>query len=117
MKGLTVQRLSLKRRETALRRITLCVVNRRCVRPTKQRKLTRVVAVTSYDQRLCYFQRFVLRLCRPCEINSETNMAGCSDPKKRAVSVLKEAITKLEESYHLASSSTSDNSSDAVGMA
>ena len=48
---------------------------------------------------------------------SETNMAGSSDPTKRAVSVLKEAITKLEESYHLASSSTSDNSSDAVGMA
>ena len=48
---------------------------------------------------------------------SETNMAGSSDPTKRAVSVLKEAVTKLDESYHLASSSTSDNSSDAVGMA
>ena len=90
---------------------------RRRVRPTKQRKLTRVVAVTTYEQRFRYFPRFALRLCRPCEINSETNMAGSSDPTKRAVSVLKEAITKLEESYHLASSSTSDNSSDAVGMA
>ena len=116
MKGLTGQRLSLKRRETALCCITLHVVDRRRVRPTKQRKLTRVVAVTSYDQRLHFFPRFVLRLCRPCEINSETNMAGSSDPTKRAGSVLKEAIRKLEESYHLASLSTSDNSSHPIKL-
>ena len=42
-----------------------------------------MVAVTSYDQRFRYFLRFVLRLCRPCEVNSETNMAGSSDPTKR----------------------------------
>ena len=62
--------------------------------------------------RLCRF----CRLCRACEINSETNMAGSSDPTKQAVSILKEAITKLEENYHLPSSSTSDNSSGTVGM-
>ena len=77
MKGLTGQRLSLERRETALCRITLRVVDHRQVRPTKQRKLARVVAVTSYDQRLRYFPRFVLRLCRPCEINSLSYNSWC----------------------------------------
>ena len=42
-------------------------------------------------------------------------MAGSSDPTKQAVSVLKEAISKIEGINAPASSSTSDSSSEVVG--
>ena len=44
-------------------------------------------------------------------------MAGSSDPTKQAVSVLKEAISKIEGINAPASSSTSDSSSEVVGRA